>query len=188
MHEASIKGIVTDPDGNPITGVKVSAMNTIGIDGLGYDCTDAKPSTTDKEGRFEIRSLPKGFTLIRCRASSLHQETSISELYDIPSDDIRIIMTGTGIVRGKVVGRDGKPPTREFIVELEPREGVKVGSWGGSMQCEKDGSFDFKGVPPGKYILIAKPNPMRESEASAPKLVTVKVGKTVEVEIIHGLK
>ena len=189
IHEAGIKGIVTDPDGKPIKGVKVSARNTIGIDGLGYVCADAKSATTGEEGRFEIRSLPKGFTRIDCDAPTLHQETSISEMFDIPSDDdIKIIMTGTGIVCGKVVGRDGKPPTREFIAELEPIEGIRVGSWGGSMKCKKDGSFDFKGVPPGNYVIITKPNPMSEGEASAPKSVSVKVGETVEVEIINDAK
>ena len=52
------------------------------------------------------------------------------------------------------------------------------------MQCKEDGSFEFKGVPLGEYIVIAKPNPMKEGEASSPKPVTITAGKTVEVEIV----
>jgi len=53
------------------------------------------------------------------------------------------------------------------------------------MQCKKDGTFEFKGVPPGEYIVVAKPNPMREGEASEPKLVTITVGGIVDLEIVN---
>ena len=191
MKTVSRKGIVQDSKGNPIPGVTVYARNTLGIDGLGYECSVDPCAMTDEKGRFELHSLPGGFTQIWCRAPSLHQETSIFNVYEVSAkpwrkpDPIRIIMSGTGMVRGKVIGKDGKPPTREFIVELEPKEGVKVGSWGGSIKCKKDGSFEFKGVPPGEYIVVAKPNPMREGEASEPKLVTITVGGTVDLEIVN---
>jgi len=93
-------------------------------------------------------------------------------------------MTGTGIIQGKVMGKDGKPPTRQFMVDLEPKGGNKIGSWGGSMNCKEDGSFSFEGVPPGEYLVTAKPNPMREGEASEPEPVSVVVGKTIELEFI----
>ena len=192
VGKTSLNGVVTDKKGNPIPGVEVSAEETLGIDGLGYQCVDKPSAMTDDQGRFELHSLPEGFAHLRCRAPSLHQETSIFELYKISAkpwekpNDIKIIMTGTGIVRGKVVGGHGKAPTREFIVELEPKGGHRIGSWGGSMQCKKNGEFEFKGVPPGEYFVIAKPNPMREREASAPKPVIIVTGKTVELEIVNA--
>ena len=126
----------------------------------GYQCVPKPSATTDEEGFFELQSLPEGLTQIRCRASSLHQETSIFDIYKVSTkpwdkpEDIKIVMSGTGLVCGKVVGIDGKPPKRAFIAEIEPKGGNKIGSWGGSMQCKKDGSFEFKGVPPGEYIVI----------------------------------
>ncbi len=93
-------------------------------------------------------------------------------------------MTGTGVVSGKVLGKNGQPPTRKFIVELVPEGGHKIGSWGGSMQCQKDGSFEFKGVPLGKYEVTAKPNPMREGEESLPVQVMVSAGETIRLEIV----
>lgn len=187
---ASCKGIVKDEKGNALFGVEVTAREMIGIDGLGYKCPTYPTATTDEQGRFVLTSLPNGFTHIRCRAPSLHQETSILNLYKISSqplekpEDIEIVVSGTGLVRGKVIGSDGKPPKRAFIVEIEPKGGNTIGSWGGSMQCKEDGSFEFKGVPLGEYIVIAKPNPMKEGEASSPKPVTITAGKTVEVEIV----
>ncbi len=79
--------------------------------------------------------------------------------------------------------RNFNRPRRAFIVEIKPKDGVGIGTWGGSIQCKKDGVFEFKGVPPGEYVVIAKPNPMREGEASEPKLVIVAVGGTVNLEI-----
>ena len=192
VKAASCRGVVQDKEGNPIPGVNIYAQNILGIDGLGYQCVPKPSATTDEEGFFELQSLPEGLTQIRCRASSLHQETSIFDIYKVSTkpwdkpEDIKIVMSGTGLVCGKVVGIDGKPPKRAFIAEIEPKGGIKIGSWGGSMQCKKDGSFEFKGVPPGEYIVIAKPNPMREGEASPPKLVTITVGKTVELEIVSN--
>ncbi len=192
MREAHLRGNVTDTKGNPIPDLKVYGQDIMGIDGLGYECVDEPSTTTDEEGVFELSSLPGGFTGLRCRGLSLHQETSIFDSYKVPSkpwdkqEDITIVMSGTGVVCGKVIGKDGKPPKRAFIAEIEPKGGNKIGSWGGSMQCKKDGSFEFKGVPPGEYIVIAKPNPMREGEASPPKLVTITAGKTIELEIVSN--
>ena len=185
----SLRGQVVDTHGNPARGVKVHARGVWGIDGFDYKCSQEPMATTDQGGRFELHSLPRGYASLRCRAPSLHQKSISSELFTVGTkpwdkpEEATIVVEGTGTVRGKVVGDDGNPPRRAFIVEIEPKDGVGVGTWGGSIQCKKDGVFEFKGVPPGEYVVIAKPNPMREGEASEPKLVTVTVGGTVSLEI-----
>jgi hypothetical protein len=185
MRETGLRGVVTDPGGTPIPGVQVSARSTMGIDGLGYPCADAQPATTDKDGRFEIRGLPQGFTHLSCSAPSLHQETSILQLYDVPADDVKIVMKGTGIVRGKVVGPDGKRPSGDVLVSIEPPGGSRVGQWGGAARCKEDGTFEFKGVPPGQYVLSTDPMHAREGGDPNAKEVTVTAGQTVEVELTH---
>jgi len=190
IKTASSKGMVQDTEGNPVPGVKVYAREIIGIDGYGYKCLVDPSATTNEEGHFELKSVPGGFIHIRCPAPSLHQVTSTLDIYEVSlkpwrePDVIKIVVSGTGKVSGKVVGRDGRAPERVFMVEIEPKQGLKIGTWGGSMRCKEDGGFEFKGVPPGEYVVVAKPNPMREGEASAPKLVTITVGKTVELEIV----
>jgi hypothetical protein len=192
IKEASCSGVVQDKEGNPIPGVKVSARDPLGIDGNGYKCVVEPSAITDQQGFFELKSLPEGFTHIRCQAPSLHQETSLLDIYKvstkkwIKSEDIKIVMSGTGLVRGKVVGIDGKPPKQAFIAEIEPKGGSKIGSWGGSMYCSEDGSFEFKGVPPGEYVVIARPRHMSVEEALPPRPVTVTAGKTVELEIVNN--
>ena len=66
---------------------------------------------------------------IRCGTRSLHLKNSIFERYDIPSDDIKLVLTGTGTITGKVVDKDGKRPAGGIVLELEPEGGNKPGTW-----------------------------------------------------------
>ena len=93
------------------------------------------------------------------------------------------MVTGTGTIQGKVLDSAGNPPTRQFIVELEPKGGSGPGTWGSSGQIKQDGSFEIKGIPPGEYLLVAKPNPMREGEATDPKALVISAGKTIELTV-----
>ena len=181
-----IKGIVTDQAGNPIEGVNISATNIVGPDGFGYQCAGDRDVITDKQGRFEIRSLPKGTMSIRCRGKSLHLKNSIFERYSIPSDKIKLTMTGTGTIRGKVVDKDGKRPAGGIILELEPAGGNKPGTWGYSGHLSEDGTFDISGIPPGEYIIGTHPNPSRSYYKPNTIKITVIAGETYELEIIHA--
>ena len=105
----------------------MSARELIGLDGPGYDCVDEPEAVTDSSGKFVIEGVPEGAHL-RCRAPSLHQENSIFELYRAsrlpwPQDhEIKLVVTGTGAIQGQVLDSAGNPPTRLFIVELEPKD------------------------------------------------------------------
>ncbi len=179
-----VKGIVTDQAGNPIEGVNISAINIVGPDGFGYQCVGDRSVMTDKQGRFEIRSLPEGMMSIRCRKKSLHLKNSIFERYSIPSDEIRLTMTSTGTIRGKVVDKNGKAPLGKVHIHIRP-PGEQLGKWGGSRICEADGSFEFTGVPPGEYLLGTGFRLASEGDRTNAKLISVEAGKTYEVEIIH---
>jgi hypothetical protein len=186
---ASLAGRVVDQAGQAVPELKVTTRDMVGQDGRGYACGDKPEAVTDVEGRFEIEGLPEGYTHLRCRTPSLHQETSIFELYPVSrrhwsrQEEIKLVVTGTGIIQGTVVDAQGNPPTRQFMVELEPKGGSKRGSWGGSMRIKEDASFAFKGVPPGEYVLIAHPNPMREGEATDPEPIVVAAGKIITLTL-----
>ena len=183
VRQAGLRGIVTDAAGKPLPGVEVSVFTLLGIDGQRYHCPDARPETTSAEGRFEFRSLPKGHAQIRAKAPSMQQATSIFALYPVPSKDIRIVLTGTAIVRGKVVERNGDPPADIAHIHLETAGPVRIGKWGGSMECSPDGRFEFKGVPPGEYILSTKPILPGQPHDPNAKVITVKAGETIDVTI-----
>lgn len=186
---ASLTGRVVDPTGQGVPELTVTTREMMALDGRGYTCVNAPRAVTDTEGRFVIEGIPEGYTHLRCRAPSLHQETSIFELYPVSrrpwsrEEAITLVVTGTGIIQGTVTDGRGNPPTRQFMVDLEPKGGSKLGSWGGSSRIKEDGSFEFKGVPPGEYVLVAHPNPMREGEATDPRPVVVTAGKTVTLTL-----
>ena len=184
LRPFSITGIVTDAKGAPLQGVGVQAGDFVGPDGNEYRHQADSPVLTDAQGRFEIPDLPKGFVSIRCRAEGLHQADSIFEMYPVPSKQIRLTMTGTGIIRGKVVGTDGKTPGGEIHIHIRP-PGEQIGKWGGSAKCKEDGSFEFTGVPPGEYLVGTDFALMTEGDRTNAKLVLVEAGKTYDIEVVH---
>ncbi len=191
MRTASISGKVVDTSRKPIAQAIVTAKGTCGIDGRSYPCIDAKPATTDRDGAFKIEALPKGFAQLRVRAPSLYQVTSSTVLYQVPPgfwdppDGIEIRMTPTGVVRGKVVGAAGQAKSGKVHVHIHPPGPSRVGQWGGSMQCNDDGSFEFKNVPPGSYLVGTNPVVARGGKDPDAKQVIVKPGKIVAVQVTH---
>ncbi len=184
LRPFSISGIVTDAKGAPLQGVGVQAGDFVGPDGSEYPHQADSPVLTDAQGRFEISDLPKGFASIRCRAEDLHQADSIFEMYPVPSKQIRLTVTGTGIIRGKVVNADGKVPAGEVHIHIRP-PGEQLGKWGGSARCKEDGSFEFKGVPPGEYLVGTDSALMTEGDRTNAKVVLVEAGKTYDLEVVH---
>jgi len=111
-----LRGKVVDTRGSPVPGVTVRAKGTWGIDGLSYTCSRKPTATTDNDGRFELISLPRGLTSLRCTTPSLHVRSITPELlivgmlaWEKPEEAI-IVVEGTGTVHGKVVDGAGFPP------------------------------------------------------------------------------
>src|ERR1051325_358355 len=92
---------------------------------------------------------------------------------DVCSSDL-----GTGNVHGKVTQGGGAPTDAAYIARIAPEGGEKVGSWGGSSQVKADGTFEFNGVPPGRYVVTARPNPGPVFRGKDPseKLIEIKPG------------
>jgi hypothetical protein len=184
LRPFSISGIVTDARGTPLRDVGVKAGDFVGPDGNEYRHQADSPVLTDAQGRFEIPDLPKGFASIRCRAEGLHQADSIFEMYPVPSKGIRLTMTGTGVIRGKVVDADGKVPSGEVHIHIRP-PGEQIGKWGGSAKCKEDGSFEFTGVPPGEYLVGTDFSLLTEGDRTNAKSVLVEAGKTYDIQVVH---
>ena len=184
LRPFSLTGIVTNTKGTPLQDVGVQANDFIGPDGNEYRHEGDSPVLTDAQGRFEIPDLPKGFASVRCRAEGLHQADSIFQMYPIPSKEIRLTMSDTGIIRGKVVDKDGKAPSGRVHVHIRP-PGEQIGKWGGSSRCKEDGSFEFTGVPPGEYLVGTDSRLLIEGDRTNAKLVSVQAGKTYDIEIVH---
>jgi hypothetical protein len=196
VGEASISGVVADTAGNPVRGVRVEVRDLLGIDGrpyrrLGYN--PIKPfAVTDSKGHFEIKSLPQGYTHLYSSKPNLHSKSN-SELYKIPSDrergmgietQVRIVVEGTGAVRGKVVGVGENTEGRQVSMNINALDSGN--RWGGSMHCKKDGSFAFENVPPGRYKLSTMPMLPGMGDDPNAKIVEVSVGASLNVEVKYS--
>ncbi|MHC4443638.1 MAG: MSCRAMM family protein [Planctomycetota bacterium] len=190
VRPASIKGVVIDTQGNPLSGIEVSARNSLGTDGFGYSSMDNKAVTTDERGRFEIKGLPRGRTNLKCKGPSLHQKSSIHEIYKVPAEKVTLVMEGTGIVRGKVMDTSGIILLGEkyLHINIDPI-GDQINRWSSSANCKADGSFEFNKVPPGdyqisgSYLASTDPPTYRRAKEIKDMKITVRTGQTVELEI-----
>ena len=183
---AGLSGTVTDLAGTPLADVNVRATDPGGLDGLTYSAQPAYLGglkvVTDANGRFEMGDLPRGSTRLFAWKDGYCRLAPLAE-YEIPGKGaIQVKMDKAGTVRGKVTGFVPEKPGQTVNVSLQP-EGEPVGKWGGGATCGPDGSFEFKNVPPGLYVLSASLNPGTTGKHEARKTVEVKPGEALEVEL-----
>ncbi len=180
---AAIWGRVVDTEDRPVVNAKVSAGNAFTLDGLGYLMPEPYSAVTDERGIFRIDSLPVGSVTLRCRAGSMYLTNSISELHPVPSG-VRLVMTKTSVVRGKVYTKEWQTPKGSVHVTIRPA-GEQIGKWGGSMRMQEDGSFEFKGVPPGDYLVGIGGMIETEEEKKKATLVSVRGDTVHEMELVQ---
>ncbi len=175
-------GSVVDSEGKPIAKVKVRLDNTVASDGRGYPTSRVNENQeviTDAQGHFTLTGLPRGEAVITIWGSNLHQIDMLKP-HTIPGPPLVIKTAGTGTIKGKVIGRNGKPA--DGTVSVWPEGGEVVGSWGGSMNLQEGGTFIFETVPPGKYFISDDAGAKYQKNGKS-TLIEVKAGEAVEVEL-----
>lgn len=175
-----LSGVVRGSGGAAIEDVQVRAASVIASDGFGYPGPGGRKVMTDREGRFVLKDLPVGFVALSVQKVGLSSTADMTVLHEAPGKEpLEFVMSGTGTVRGVMKVKEG----RQATVSIHPVGGEVIGSWGGSMHCRADGSFQFKNVPPGDYLVgPSRGDDMKEGEPGVRK-VTVTVGGTVSVEV-----
>jgi hypothetical protein len=192
---ASIRGIVTDPAGRPIKGAKVRTSSEMASNGLGYDDgrhyepPDEWSAVTDDAGHFELKGLPVGYAQLFVTAEGYHFNDSFT-IHDVPAMNVVLHLAGAGSIRIVVTDQKGQPLSRyeghEILVEVEPKGGSKVGSWGGSAKVKDDGTFEFNNVPPGEYLVTSHPNPSNSNRQYAPEqIIKVSPGGPTQVKVVY---
>lgn len=179
----TVKGAVVDTEGNPIPGVKVRADDSRDKESIAYPIGDHPTAITDEAGRFTVTGLPRGTTRISCWKKNVHK-TKTLEYYAVPSDDLRLVMEKTGVLQGRVVDANGNPPGRKIQIHVRA-EGDATGKWGGSRECEEDGTFLFEEIPPGTYLVTTDMLALIQKQKGATmQTVTVEPEKTAEIEVV----
>ncbi len=114
----------------------------------------------------------------------MYLTNSIFDIYPVPTKDLKLVMTGTSTVCGKVYTKDLQTPAKRIHISIRP-VGEQSGKWGGSTTMNEDGTFEFKGVPPGDYLVGIGGMIESEEEKKRATLVSVKASKIYEVELIQ---
>ena len=193
--KAVVRGIVTDSEGKPIQGAKVRPLEILGSNGLGYDTGlhydpyESWNMETDSGGRFVFAELPAGFAQFSATMPGYYFSDSCT-IHDVPATNLVLRLLSAGGIRVTVSDKSGTPISRingmPPIVEVEPKEGSTVGSWGGSATVRDDGKYEFKNMPPGEYRITSRPNPGSSKRQYPPEqIVTVKPGVPVEVKVVY---
>jgi hypothetical protein len=192
---ASIRGVVTDTEGKPIKGAKVRPLEILASNGLGYDNGfhydpyESANVETDAAGHFEISGLPTGYAQLSASAPG-YFFSDFATIHDVPATNTVLRLARAGGIQVSVTDKSGKALSRlegnPLLVNVELKEGSKVGSWGGGATVKDDGTCQFIDVPPGEYRVTCRPNPSTTSKQSWPeKVITVSAAHTEPVKIIY---
>lgn len=111
---------------------------------------------TDGEGRYNIAGIPPGSYEIRAALPNHLSDPSEHkvEVFDRGCAEEDLYIRPDGRISGKVVDSEGRPASGmkiELISAEPPEEYVyRFGLWA---NADKEGRYEFKQVPPGRYLL-----------------------------------
>jgi hypothetical protein len=182
---ATFKGTIVDnATGQPVKDVTVRADSVMGPDGKGYRLPKRAEATTDDKGTFAIDGLPHGHCQPFAHAAG-YSMVDVLTVQTVPTPEglkLRVVQAGT--IKATVATPGGGPPQQQYMVNLEPEGGSKIGSYGGSGSVDAKGVMTFQNVPPGKYTITARPNPGPVVNGKDPSAQTIEVvgGQTAEVK------
>jgi hypothetical protein len=192
----SIGGVVVDESGTGREGVAVSARAAIKSGEWRYD-SSAKPAEamTAADGTFVVDELDPGTYELTAR----HVDAPIVQHHDVSAGarGVRITLPTEAIIAGKVVGDDGKPvasfsvhPVRHDNQSSGPDHFARL-----SATEARDGAFELRRLPPGRYDLVATTGDGRSGrfegitvaagQSRRDVLVQVGAGATVTVKVLQ---
>ena len=210
---ASISGRILDNMGKPLPNASVRAMrrsNASWARGL----SNITSVQTNAAGEYRVTDLPRGDYFLR--ASYLHPPKlkaesdqayvpfyypgvgdfshavalNMREGEELSGIDIRIAPVHTVRVRGRVVNVLTSLPAKDIQVKLTGDDGEQTLS-PTSPTTGPTGAFEFLGVPPGSYLLVAGQPPATPQGKTLRGRTTVEVGdrdvEDVEAAVGPGL-
>ncbi len=180
---AAVMGRVVDEETRqPVPGARVTFQVQGSSSSQGFTF-EARP---DSDGLFRKEGLDPGTYVVRAYAQGLCAPPSTVTLTGAETQDLGdLLLSGHPAVRGLVALAGGEPPSARASVRLERLLDFKEvltalngRSWEGPV--DRDGAFVLRGVPPGRYRLLASDG--NRAKTLAPVTVEsedVDVGKVV---------
>jgi len=160
-----LKGSVTAAGtGAPVRRAQVRAMS---MEGRGGGVT-----STDAEGRFEIKELPAGRYMLTANKGGFvmgsygqrrpgDQGTPIDLLEGQTAEKLTFLLSRGGVIAGTVVDDGGEPVSGTQVSAMRfqfvggQRRLTPGGSEGGNDRTDDKGAFRLYGLPPGEYFVSA---------------------------------
>ena len=162
---AVIRGTVTaSGTGSPIRRAQVTARS---MEGRGGGVT-----STDGEGRFEIKDLPAGrFTISAMKGGFVQsvfgqrRPTDPGTPIDLAdgqiAEKVNFILSRGSVITGRIVDDGGEPVSGAMVAAMRyafmagGRRLVNAGGEGSSRTTDDQGTFRLYGLPPGEYYISA---------------------------------
>lgn len=189
LPEGGIAGRVTNSDGRPAAGIRVTAEPSVSFS---FNRFDPRSASTDADGRYELGDLDPGTYALRVgsRGWGRGGGGSTGDGYGVAlvegvevnatsmTAGVDVQLSSPGRVIGVVVGRDGAPVAGAtvFVRESSGRPVDAIST----VRSGADGRFAYSRVNPGSYVVSARGDGLASEGVAG---VLVSSGKDTEVRL-----
>jgi protocatechuate 3,4-dioxygenase beta subunit len=209
-----IAGHITNEAGKALRGVSVQAMKSSYPRGR-RELHDVAHITTNEAGEYRIPGLAPGKYYIRAKApGSLKAKPGSDKAYvplfypaasdqarsialvvrageDLAGVDMNFVPVHAVHIRGRVINSRTSLPSKEAEVTLLSDQGETIFSPGQDFSVGTQATFEFQGVPPGSYVLVAQQPGNPQEPKTMWGRTSIEVGDTnlehVEVVVSPGV-
>ena len=164
-----------------LTDVSVAMRDLLSLDGSRYESIEESFQKSNSDGTFHFEDVPHGTARLTGHRNDFFFP-GLGQAVTIPGEqvELRLSKAAAIIVRVEFSRDRGE---QEYIANLTPAGGEKIGSWSGSSKVDTENMVKFKGVPPGKYELNVHPNPSSEADRKNVQTIELKGGEETTVEV-----
>jgi protocatechuate 3,4-dioxygenase beta subunit len=188
LPEGGIAGRVTDSDGRPAAGIRVTAEPSTSFS---FNRFDPRSASTDADGRYELGDLDPGTYALRVGSRGWGRGSgSTGDAFGVAlvegvevnatsmTAGVDVQLSSPGRVIGVVVGRDGAPVAGAtvFVRESSGRPVDAIST----VRSGADGRFAYSRVNPGSYVVSARGDGQASEGVAG---VLVSSGKDTEVRL-----
>jgi len=162
VQGATLNGVVTDSNGNPLAGITVAATSSAPY--------LYRNTVTDKNGRFVIRGLPNAPLTVSATATRGGFLSWVKRNIHPSPDELRIVLTKGVTLEGDIIA--DQPPKRYqillYLIEKGRRQFAKHAFLQG------DTHFVITGIKPGRYAVKARAQGYTDSDEQTVDLTSGK--------------